>query len=100
MPTVWYWPAATEANAVPTRTGKCLCTVDPSPIWPDQLQPDTQSVPSVLTAAVCREPAAIEAKPLPTWAGEFRWLDAPSPSWPWLLDPHAQRTPSTFTARL
>src|ERR687886_659642 len=81
----------------------------PSPSWPNWLEPQAHTVPSLFSAKLYLRPLAT-ASTLPrllTRTGVLLLVISSSPSWPlilcsWplVLEPQAQTVPSFFRARL
>jgi len=69
-----------------TATGRLRLTVEPSPSWPEEFEPQQYAAPVDAIPHVVLPPAAIRAKRIPddtaTAMGNIEEDGVPSPSWP------------------
>src|SRR5258706_9126678 len=101
---LWCYPPAIATTPVSpvTCTGKLLFTLLPFPSWPEELEPQFQTVPSLFSAKLCCPPPAIETTPVRplTCTGALLLGLFPVPSSPLPLKPQAHTAPRRVERRL
>jgi hypothetical protein len=87
-----------------TAAGTLRLTVEPSPSWPEEFEPQQYAVPLDAIPHVVLPPAASRAKRIPddtaTAMGNLEEEVVPSPSWPLLLYPQHAATPPVVRAHV